>query len=156
MLNHLETEICKVTRLQLDKLAAQCPYSKNFVKPGSKKYLLNGQRDRHYPKIVVRRHGKSEIYGCNKCNVKYQNYTFMQHHLRLTLHHPLVYQCAGCNAQFADLSALLQHVESNSCEEGLSKGTGSIAQLLHYLWMNIGAWTKADRARKDFVKLLEA
>ena len=42
-------------------------------------------------------------------------------HIQSSCHHPLVYQCAGCESQYADLSGLLQHVESSACQKVLAK-----------------------------------
>ena len=55
-------------------------------------------------------------------------------HVQSSCHHPLAYQCAGCESKYADLSGLIQHVESSACAEGVSYGTGSIVKLLHHLW----------------------
>jgi DNA-directed RNA polymerase subunit RPC12/RpoP len=136
MLAHLETDACTTTRVKLDLLAIECPYSKDYVRPGSEKHLRNGGRNMYYPKPVIHR-GLPRRFRCSKCDVEFPTYGAMHRHLRLTVHHPLVYQCAGCEMQFADLSALVSHAESLACEEGLSKGTGSIAQLLRYLWLRL-------------------
>lgn len=136
MLNHLETETCAITRIKLDKLAVDCPYSRDYVRLGCENHLRNGNRNMYNPKPIIHR-GRPRKFGCSKCDVEFSTYGAMQGHLRLTVHHPLVYQCAGCEMRFADLSALLQHAESSACDEGLSKGTGSIAQLLRYLWLKI-------------------
>lgn len=136
MLQHLETETCKVTRLELDKLAVECPYSSDYVRSGSENHLRNGNRNMYYAKPVFHR-TRPRTFGCSKCDVEFSTHWAMQGHLRLTVHHPLVYQCAGCETQFADLSQVLQHAEGATCEEGLTKGTGSIGQLLRHLWLNI-------------------
>ena len=68
------------------------------------------------------------------CDKIFHNNDAMMQHIRSSAHHPLAYQCAGCESQFADLSGLYQHVEISDCTEGLSYGTESIGKLLIYLW----------------------
>ena len=40
-------------------------------------------------------------------------------------------------SQYADLSALLAHIEVGSCGERITYGTGSIGQLLRHLYDNL-------------------
>lgn len=41
------------------------------------------------------------------------------------------------DGRFKVLSALVQHVESDRCTEGIEEGTGSIGDMLHYLWLQL-------------------
>ena len=45
-----------------------------------------------------------------------------------------MYNCPECREGFQYLSSLVQHVESDACQEGICEGSGSIGKLLHYLW----------------------
>ena len=120
------------TRLQLDQLSIQCEYSKDYVRHGCEDYLRYGERRKYYALAVFS--SRSERFGCSQCDRVFDQYNGMMGHVHSSCHHPLVYQCAGCESRYADLSGLLQHVEGSACDEGVSYGTCSIGKLLHYLW----------------------
>ena len=50
---------------------------------------------------------------------------------------PKVFCCPSCNDKFKYLSSLVQHVESDACEEGIHDGSGSIGRLFDRLWENL-------------------
>ena len=135
LLEHLETGSCVTTRVQLDQLAIQCKFSKDYVRPGWGRYLRRGERQSCYAQPVFLSHPKR--FGCSMCDKVFHQHGGMMGHIHSSCHHPLVYQCKGCDSQHADLSDLLKHVESTSCPEGISYGTGSIGELLHHLWENL-------------------
>ena len=132
MLAYLETEKCKVTRFQLDKLAIACPFSVDYVIPGQECYLRYGDRKKFKAKAVF----KSGI--CNRCERYFPTTAGLVSHVDSSFHHPYAYQCAACKTPFTDLSGLLMHVENILYSEGISYSTGSIGKLLHHLWRNIG------------------
>ena len=135
LLAHLETETCITTRVGLDKLAMKCEQWKDFVIPGCDAHLERGIRARYVPEIVYKNH--LHRFGCSSCDRYFPNDDGLITHIRSSVHHPLAYQCAGCQSQHADLSSLLAHVESSGCTEGITYGTGSIGTLLRHLWQNL-------------------
>ena len=136
MLAHLESESCATTCVQLDKLAAKHILSDHYVRPGFKAYLRTGARRKFQSKPIFNRSTKS--FGCNKCDRTFPTDEIMAAHIASNTHHPLAFRCPGCQAQMATLSALLAHVEAKTCSEGISYGTGSIGELLRYLWQSVG------------------
>lgn len=50
---------------------------------------------------------------------------------------PKVFCCPSCNGRFKYLSGLVQHAESDACEEDFHYGFGSIGRLLARLWQNL-------------------
>ena len=46
-----------------------------------------------------------------------------------------------CDTSFSFLSALVQHVESGTCQEGIHEGSRSIRKMLHYLRLQLGQAT---------------
>lgn len=132
MFEHLETGTCVTTRLELDRLAIQCEFYNDYVSPGCEEYLRRGHRQKHSARPVFL--SQPRRLGCSKCDKIFDHYAGMMAHVQSSSHHPLAYRCAGCEAQSADLSGLLQHVESSACAEGISYGTGSIGKLLEHLW----------------------
>lgn len=132
---HLEGETCVTSRIELDMLAIGCPHAKHYVIPGCEAHLRTGDR-RRYKAVPVPR-GSKRIRGCSECDRKFVTEVGLTTHLNSSAHHPLAYQCPGCHAQHADLSSLLAHVEASDCSEGVTYGTGSIGELLHFLWLKI-------------------
>ena len=135
LLAHLETETCITTRVELDKLAVKCEHSKDFVLPGRERYLRKGHRKKHIPKAVFKK--DSNRFGCSDCDYPFANDAGLAAHMASSFHHPLAYQCAGCQSPHGDLSSLLAHVEGSACTEGVTYGTGSIGKLLRHLWQNL-------------------
>ena len=115
---HLESETCVATRIQLDRLAEACEYSKDYVIPGCEAHLRTRDRKRWTPKAVLKSNtGRS---GCSDCNRQFSTATAFSEHLRSSTYHPLAYQCAGCGSQYPDLSPLIAHVEVSDCGEGVA------------------------------------
>ena len=135
LLLHLETETCTTTRVHLDKLAMSCLHWSDYVIPGCDAHLERGIRARHVPEIVY----KKDLHrlGCSSCERFFPNDEGLFMHIKSSAHHPLAYQCKGCESQHADLSGLLAHVETSECTEGVTYGTGSIGKLLRHLWQNL-------------------
>jgi len=48
------------------------------------------------------------------------------------------FRCPTCNTVFARVSGLLQHIESNSCDEGYNGGRLAVWGLLRQLRRNLG------------------
>ena len=46
---------------------------------------------------------------------------------------PDAFQCPGCKRTFTYLSSLVQHAESESCEEGLADATGPIGKMIRFV-----------------------
>ena len=134
LLAHLEAQKCVVTRLQLDKLSVACPASKDFVVPGQENYLRYGRRNKYKAKAIFR---GSDFY-CSRCEERqFTTAAGLISHVDSSYHDPHAYRCPNCLVEFADLSGLLTHVESQSCDEKVS--TGSIGKLLKYLWERIAS-----------------
>lgn len=136
MLAHLESESCAITCVRLDKLAAEFVLSYHYVIPGFRNYLRTGARRKFQSKPMFNRSTKS--FGCNKCDRTFLTDEMMAAHIASTAHHPLAFQCPGCEAQMATLSALLAHIEAKICLEGISYGTRSVGRLLRHIWQSIG------------------
>lgn len=144
MLCHFETETYVTTRVQLDQMAMECEFFKDYIIPGCEAHLQRGDR-RRYQAIPVFNQN-TQRFGCGQCDRYFPKDVGLAEHLKSSIHHPLAYRCAGCSLEFADLSALLAHVEVSKCSEGISYGTQSIGQLLHMLWQKLPV---QDRQSKD-------
>ena len=135
LLAHLETETCVTTRVGLDKLAMSCPHWTDYVIPGCDAHLKRGIRAHYVPEIVFKK--DLHRFGCSACERIFPAGVGLVTHTKSSVHHPLAYQCKGCESQHADLSGLLAHVEGSVCTEGVTYGTGSIGKLLRHLWQNL-------------------
>ena len=136
MLIHLENG-CSTNMRELDLHARQCFQWRKYVVEEYADWLENGERDRMAgqlvrasPEYIKRRH-------CHECNRDFDSEKDFCKHIYSPVHHPLVYKCPGCSSNFSVLSALVQHVESDSCDEGIDDGTGAIGKPLHYLWLKL-------------------
>lgn len=50
---------------------------------------------------------------------------------------PPAFRCPGCERTFSFLSSLVQHVESDSCSEGIHHGTGAIGKMIHFVSLRV-------------------
>ena len=119
MLIHLENG-CVTTMRKLDQYARQCYQWKKYVVEEYADWLEDGERDEI----------GDEGYGtyCYECNKHFDVPIDLDRHLKSPVHHPYVYKCPGCSTRFSILSGLVQHVESDACDEGIHDGTGSIGK----------------------------
>ena len=135
MLIHLETGNCSTSTVLLDSYARKCYQAKQYVTEGFLNYLLKGKRAHDVPSGGW----NSEIgsWECNNCYKAFGTKVGLNNHLNSPVHDALAYKCPGCHERFSVLSALVQHVESESCSEGLLEGSGSIAKMLHFLHLKL-------------------
>ena len=54
---------------------------------------------------------------------------------------PFAFRCPGCGVTFRYISALLQHVESDACDEGIYEGSGSIGKMIHFIYVQVRNFT---------------
>ena len=74
---------------------------------------------------------------CSHCDRNFESKEALRRHLRSPIHYPWVYKCPDCSTQFSVLSGLVQHVESDACNEGIHDGTGAVGKMLHYLELKL-------------------
>ena len=131
MLIHLENG-CRFDMEDLDRYARNCFQWRYYVVDEYANYLLNS--DRYRPQAQGEYDYTLDAWRCDECDREFDHEALLDKHLASPIHHPLVYKCPECDARFSVLSALVQHVESNACAEGIYEGTGSIGKMLRYLW----------------------
>ena len=88
------------------------------------------QRKNYISKAVFKK--DVNRFGCSECDRYFINRVGLATHIDSSAHHPLAYQCAGCQSQHTDLSSLLAHVEGSGCTKGITYGTTSIGKLLRH------------------------
>lgn len=135
MLIHLESGNCTTDIERLDMLAQECFQSKKYVVQEYRHWLSRGVRlsDR----AVVLEDGYYAEYECSMCVKSSETWADILLHTRSPVHDPDVFRCPSCNERFKVLSGLVQHVESDRCDEGIYEGTGSIAKMLKYLRLRV-------------------
>ena len=137
MLIHLESNNCSTTMEDLDQYAEMCFQSKKYVAENLRGFLRERCRSQE------RAGGKYRVYMgdwvCNDqdCQRVFDTEAGMQQHVNSPVHDCCPYKCPGCGVRFSVLSGLLQHVESNACNEGVHQGSGSIGKLLHFLLLRV-------------------
>lgn len=131
MLIHLENG-CTVNQEDLDRYARNCFQWRHYVVAEYSDYLLDSNR--YGPQARGEYDYTVDAWTCDECRREFEDEAWLDKHLSSPIHHPLVYKCPECDARFAVLSALVQHVESDACGEGIYDGTGSIGKMLRYLW----------------------
>lgn len=135
MLLHLESGNCNTDIEVLDKIACECYQSTKYTVPDSRTYLLEGHRRQLRGDIVY--HHYTQSYECDICGASWDTVVGARLHSQSPVHDPCAFKCPSCDERFRVLSALVQHVESDRCDEGLEEGTGSIGKMLHYLWLRL-------------------
>ena len=134
MMIHLESGNCTTDIASLDVLAQECYQSKKYVVPEYRYWLSRGTRLDDRAKVWESLY---EGYECSRCDKYSESKADIMRHTQSPVHDPLTFRCPGCDERFRALSGLLQHAESNRCNEGIYSGTGSIGKLLHYLWLRL-------------------
>ena len=134
MLIHLESDNCTVTMPELDHFAEKCYQSKKYVVDGCHGYL---REERRYIERSHWQNAYCRALECGGCGEEFGTGAAWQQHENSPVHDRLAYKCPGCDTQFKVLSGLVQHVESDACNEGIHDGTGSIGKILHYLWLRV-------------------
>lgn len=124
---HLEEGDCITSMSELGQMAEEFDGSDRYVAFGWRDYLRN-----EYGKGALAVDTDHEtIWECVECRKGFFSLKQAKQHARSPAHKPLVFKCPGCFTFFSALSGLLQHVEqSDSCSEGLHKGTGVMGRLL--------------------------
>ena len=130
MLIHLESGRCKVSLNDLDVYAVKCYQHKKYVIGEWEDYLRSENREERRP------HGSYDHYNqsweCDECQKTFIHQAALNQHLSSAVHDPMPFKCPTCDEHFSLLSALVQHVESNRCEETIWLGS-SIWKMLHYI-----------------------
>ena len=135
MLIHLESGNCSTSMTELDKIARVCFQSKKFMLHD----LYDSLTDNWRLRTQVRGSWDSSrsVWKCSNCIKNFVDKAAVSKHLLSPVHDPLIYQCPGCDLQFSIISGLVQHVESENCNEGVQEGTGSIFKLLRYIHLRV-------------------
>lgn len=137
MLIHLESNNCSTTMEDLDQYAEMCYQSKHYVVGGLRDFLRERCRSEE------RAGGGERVYMgdwvCNDgdCQRVFDTEAGMRQHVNSPVHDCCAYKCLGCGVRFSVLSGLVQHVESDACDEGIGQGSGSIGKLLHFLFIKL-------------------
>lgn len=134
MLIHLESGNCNIDIERLDTLAQECYQSKKYVVTEFRHWLSRGDRLQARAEVWETPY---EEYECSLCDKYSETQVDIMLHTRSPVHDPEVFQCPSCDQRFKVLSALVQHVESDRCNEGIQSGTGSIGKMLHYLRLRL-------------------
>ncbi|CCM05279.1 uncharacterized protein FIBRA_07491 [Fibroporia radiculosa] len=123
LVNHLESGACRsgVSRQQINCLAIQ--YDKNNIITNPAR-LIHGSDGYAAPESVVTIWAtesafNGRMYECLLCHREFRKLHSLNEHLGSPAHDEEIYRCPkdwqGCGAEFRTLSALCQHVESESC-----------------------------------------
>ena len=131
MLIHLESGNCNTDLATLDKFTRECYQSKQYVVKELKPYLCQGARLEQRAEVLYSY--RSGNYECSRCGKSSETRTPIDLHTRSPIHDCYAFKCPSCDDRFKVPSALLQHVESDRCDEVITSGTGSIAKMLQYL-----------------------
>ncbi len=134
MLIHLESGNCTTDIQRLDELALQCFQSKKYVVTEYRYWLNSGARLQARAEVWDT---PDDEYECSICEKFSETEADIVLHTRSPVHDPDVFRCPSCDQRFKVLSALVQHVESDRCDEGIWSGTGSIRKMLRYLRLRI-------------------
>lgn len=119
----------------LDELAQEYYQSVEYVVEAFESYLSQGHRQKDRAEVVYNRNTRS--HECDLCAKSCGTRAGAKLHTQSPVHDPRVFKCPECDDRFKVLSALVQHVESDRCTEGIEEGTGSIGDMLHYLWLQL-------------------
>lgn len=131
MLTHLESGNCTVDENDLDLLAEKCYQSRRYVSAEHREWLRTEERSDHRAKGVY--NSRARRWECEMCQQSFHTQQGMESHVSSPIHDPFVYECPDCEIPFSTLSALLQHVESQTCDEGIWSGSKSIGKLMKYM-----------------------
>lgn len=130
MMLHLEEGECITTATELGQIAENASQSDLYVTYGLRRYL----REQYGKEKLAFDTDHSSVWECCECRQVFHSLNHANTHAKSPAHRPKVFKCPGCPTFFAALSGLLQHVEqSDSCSEGLYKGTGAMGKLLSNL-----------------------
>ncbi|KZF22894.1 hypothetical protein L228DRAFT_247309 [Xylona heveae TC161] len=135
MIIHLESGNCP-SGMNCDRLidiAAECFQSKKYMVKGlSRERRLSIDSD-----LSEYRDYYDEFYECPYCGKSFPHGLSLKQHLESTAHRPYIFKCPDrdCGVTFNSVSGLVQHVESDRCDEGIRSGTGSIQKMLRWLFL---------------------
>jgi len=133
---HFEAGTCPsgVNRNRLNKFAIQMDRS-NIITNSSR--LISGSSSSNSSTQIwaTQRNWNGYAYECSLCHRDFRAIGALNTHLQSPAHEGKIYRCPtawrGCNTQFKTLSALFQHVESESCgvhrfQKNLQNAIGSL------------------------------
>ncbi|KAI4176340.1 MAG: hypothetical protein LQ343_001079 [Gyalolechia ehrenbergii] len=127
MILHLEEGECITTMAELARIAESASYSDRYIVYGWREYL----RTEYGLEKTAFDTDNETVWECVECRKVFYTLSKASVHARSAAHKPRLFKCPSCPKDFNALSGLLQHVEqSNSCPEGLYKGTRVMGRLL--------------------------
>lgn len=135
MLIHLESGNCNTDLETLNRFTRECYQSKKYVVKEFRPYLSQGVRLEQRAEVLYSH--RSGDYECSMCDKSSETRMAIDLHTRSPVHDHYAFRCPLCDERFKVPSALLQHVESDRCDEGITTGTGSIAKMLQYLRLRL-------------------
>ena len=119
---HLESGACRsrVTRQKINRAAARHDTQHIITIPSRMlAYAQHGTAPSVVSTLATERSWNGQAYECFLCHREFKTLVGLNDHLRSPVHEERMYRCplgyAGCGAEFKALSALCQHVESETC-----------------------------------------
>lgn len=137
MLIHLESNNCSTTMEDLDFFAQKCFQSKKYVVKGLRDFLRERRRSEERAGGRYMEYMRNWVCNNRDCQGVFDTEARMRQHVNSPVHDCCPYKCPGCDVRFSVISGLLQHVESNACDEGIYQGSGIIGKLLHFLLISV-------------------
>ncbi|KAI0791144.1 hypothetical protein C8Q75DRAFT_759659 [Abortiporus biennis] len=130
---HFESGTCPsgVNRERLNRFAIQMDRSHVITNP-SRLISYDSTSNTSSQLWATERTWNGDAYECFLCHREFRSLSAINAHLHSPAHEDKIYRCPtawqGCNMQFKTISALFQHVESESC--GVHKFHGRMNQAI--------------------------
>ena len=137
MLIHLESGSCKTNIAAMDADAAKCYQRRKYVVKGYGNFLRYRKRARLRAKRASSpSYENNNSWECGECQKSFPSRVGLSNHLASPIHDPEPFKCPCCEKRFSILSGLVQHVESDRCEETISPKS-SVSKMLHYVDLRV-------------------
>lgn len=136
MLIHLESGRCKTSVEAMDAYAAKCYQRRKYVVKGYGNFLRYRKRARLRAKRSSSPSSENNAWEYGTYQKQFPSKAGLSNHLASPIHDPEPFKCPCCGQRFSIISALVQHVESNRCEETICPKS-SVSKMLHYVDLRV-------------------